>query len=132
MYLKSLEMLPLIAGLRQQAESIRLSELEKTLRSLPDLTDAERARIEALTQALVKKLLEKPTRRLHAEAVHPHAPEYADVSDQLERKIRGIAIYESQLERLFGGEAGCRPVRHGDGYLLVITIRSSERGGFPS
>ncbi len=30
-------------------------------------------------------------------------PEYADVSDQLERKISGIALYESQLERLFGG-----------------------------
>jgi len=33
------------------------------------------------------------------------APEYADVGDQLERKIRGIALYESQLDRLFGGEA---------------------------
>jgi len=31
-------------------------------------------------------------------------PEYADVTDQLERKIRGIALYESQLDRLFGGE----------------------------
>jgi LmbE family N-acetylglucosaminyl deacetylase len=31
-------------------------------------------------------------------------PEYADVSDQLERKIRGIALYESQLDRLFAGE----------------------------
>ena len=28
-------------------------------------------------------------------------PEFADVSDQLERKIRGISLYESQLERLF-------------------------------
>ena len=28
--------------------------------------------------------------------------EYADVSDQLERKITGIGIYESQLDRLFG------------------------------
>ncbi len=27
--------------------------------------------------------------------------EFADVSDQLERKIRGIALYESQIERLF-------------------------------
>ncbi|MEI7742396.1 MAG: PIG-L family deacetylase [Chloroflexota bacterium] len=27
--------------------------------------------------------------------------EYADISDQLERKIRGIALYESQIERLF-------------------------------
>jgi LmbE family N-acetylglucosaminyl deacetylase len=31
------------------------------------------------------------------------APEFADVTDQLERKITGISIYESQLERLFGG-----------------------------
>jgi LmbE family N-acetylglucosaminyl deacetylase len=31
------------------------------------------------------------------------APEFADVSDQLERKIRGIALYESQLDRLFAG-----------------------------
>jgi LmbE family N-acetylglucosaminyl deacetylase len=32
------------------------------------------------------------------------APEYADVTDQLERKITGIGIYESQLDRLFGGK----------------------------
>jgi LmbE family N-acetylglucosaminyl deacetylase len=31
-------------------------------------------------------------------------PEYADITDELERKIRGVAIYESQLDRLFGGE----------------------------
>jgi LmbE family N-acetylglucosaminyl deacetylase len=30
-------------------------------------------------------------------------PEYADITDQLERKITGISIYESQMERLFGG-----------------------------
>ncbi len=29
------------------------------------------------------------------------APQYADVTDQIERKITGISIYESQLERLF-------------------------------
>ena len=33
------------------------------------------------------------------------APEYASIGDQLERKIRGISLYESQLNRLFGGEA---------------------------
>ena len=54
-YLKSLEMLPIIADIRQQAEAIRMAELEKTLRRLPDLTDAERERIEALTHSLVKK-----------------------------------------------------------------------------
>jgi len=30
-------------------------------------------------------------------------PRYAEVSDQLERKVRGVSIYESQLDRLFGG-----------------------------
>jgi LmbE family N-acetylglucosaminyl deacetylase len=31
-------------------------------------------------------------------------PRYADIGDQLERKVRGISMYESQLDRLFGGE----------------------------
>jgi LmbE family N-acetylglucosaminyl deacetylase len=31
-------------------------------------------------------------------------PEYADISDQVERKVTGISIYESQVPRLFGGE----------------------------
>jgi LmbE family N-acetylglucosaminyl deacetylase len=30
-------------------------------------------------------------------------PEYADVTDVVERKIMGLTLYESQLERLFGG-----------------------------
>jgi LmbE family N-acetylglucosaminyl deacetylase len=30
-------------------------------------------------------------------------PRYADISDQLERKVRGISMYESQMDRLFGG-----------------------------
>ncbi|MCX6039451.1 MAG: glutamyl-tRNA reductase [Chloroflexi bacterium] len=82
-FLSSLDMLPLIADMRQQAEQIRQAELEKTLRRLPDLTDAERARIETLTMALVKKLLESPTARLRAEATCTHAPEYATVARTL-------------------------------------------------
>lgn len=82
-YLSSLDMLPLITNMRQQAETIRRTELKKTLRRLPDLTEAERARIEALTIALVKKLLDSPTARLRAEAACPHAPEYATVARTL-------------------------------------------------
>lgn len=82
-YMKSLEMIPIISDIRQQAESIRKEMLEKTLRRLPDLTDAERARIEAMTQALVKQILHAPTNRLRAEASCPHAPEYAAVARTL-------------------------------------------------
>ena len=76
-YLKSLEMLPIIADIRQQAEAIRLTELEKSLRRMPDLTEVERERIEALTQALVKKILDHPTRQLRAEAASHRAPTVA-------------------------------------------------------
>jgi glutamyl-tRNA reductase len=82
-YLKSLDMLPLIADLRQNAEAIRQTELEKTLSHLPDLTEAERDHIEAMTQALVKKLLHAPTHRLRAEATSPRASEYAAIARTL-------------------------------------------------
>jgi glutamyl-tRNA reductase len=82
-FLASLDVLPLIVDMRQQAESIRQAELNKTLRRLPDLNEAERSRIEALTQALVKKLLDAPTNRLRAQANTPNAPEYADVARTL-------------------------------------------------
>jgi glutamyl-tRNA reductase len=78
-YMKSLEMIPIIADMRQQAEAIRQSVLEKSLSRMPDLTDTERERIEAMTRALVKKILDTPTQRLRAEAACPHAPEYATV-----------------------------------------------------
>lgn len=82
-YMKSLEMIPIISDIRHQAESIRKEMLEKTLRRLPDLTEAERTRIEAMTQALVKQILHAPTNRLRAEASCPHAPEYATVARTL-------------------------------------------------
>ncbi len=82
-YMKSLEMIPIIADIRQQAESIRQEMLEKTLRRLPDLSESERARIEAMTQALVKKILHAPTHRLRAEAGSSRAPEYASLARTL-------------------------------------------------
>jgi glutamyl-tRNA reductase len=82
-YMKSLEMIPIIADMRQQAEAIRQNVLKKSLSRMPDLTDVERERIEAMTQALVKKILEAPTQRLRAEASCPHAPEYASVARTL-------------------------------------------------
>ncbi len=33
------------------------------------------------------------------------APEYADISDMVDRKIMGISLYESQIDRLFGSRA---------------------------
>jgi len=82
-YFNSMDMLPLIAEVHQQAEAIRQAELNKTLRRLPDLTEAEKARIDALTQALVKKLLNAPTTHLRAQANQPTATDYAHLARTL-------------------------------------------------
>lgn len=93
-FLRSLEMIPLIAEIQQHAEAIRRAELEKTLRRLPDLTEAERVRIEAMSIALVKKLLASPTSRLRAEAGCPHAPEYAAVARTLFGLKQGSGLHD--------------------------------------
>ncbi len=61
---KSLDVVPVVAALRERAEDIRRSELERTLGRLPDLDDQTRLRIEAMTEAIVKKMLDRPIARL--------------------------------------------------------------------
>jgi glutamyl-tRNA reductase len=61
-YLQLVGMHPLVADMGQQADMLCRAELEKTLRRLPDLTEAPLHRIDLVTQALVKKLLEAPRR----------------------------------------------------------------------
>jgi glutamyl-tRNA reductase len=61
---RSLDVVPVIAALRERAEEIRRREVERTLGRLPDLDDASRERIEAMTTAIVKKMLNRPIARL--------------------------------------------------------------------
>jgi glutamyl-tRNA reductase len=74
----SLDLAPLIVDLRRRAEEIRQAELERALQRLPGLNDAERQRVEALSQALVNKLLHDPTMRLKAAIGNGHSAEYAE------------------------------------------------------
>lgn len=60
----SLDVVPVIAALRERAEAIRRQELEKTLKRMPHLDDEARRRIEAMTNAIVKKMLDRPIARL--------------------------------------------------------------------
>lgn len=59
-----LDVVPVISALRQRAEAIRLQELERTLKRLPQLDEESRRRIEAMTTAIVKKMLDRPIARL--------------------------------------------------------------------
>jgi glutamyl-tRNA reductase len=49
-----------IRALRDQAEAVRVKELERSLRRMPDLTDRERETIDILTKSIVNKLLHHP------------------------------------------------------------------------
>jgi len=62
-WLRSLEVVPTVASLRSQAEALRRAELERTL-ARTSMSAEDRERVEAMTSALVKKLLHAPIRRL--------------------------------------------------------------------
>ncbi len=62
--LRELAMKPVIADLRNKAESIRRRELEKTLRRLPEVDDQTIEHIHHMSRAIVNKLLHEPTVRL--------------------------------------------------------------------
>lgn len=58
------EVAPLIAQLRNRADTIRTAELERHAAKLADLDPAQREAVEALTKGLVNKLLHEPSVRL--------------------------------------------------------------------
>ncbi len=62
-WLRSLEVVPTVASLRQQAEGVRRAELERTLAKTA-MSAADRKRVEAMTSAIVKKLLHTPIQRI--------------------------------------------------------------------
>jgi len=62
---------PLVASMHEGAERVRAGELERFANRLGGLTDGERDTVEALTRAIVAKLLHEPSVRLKAQAGTP-------------------------------------------------------------
>ena len=60
-WLRSLEVVPTIAMLREAVEEIRRSEIERLSNRLSDLTEEQRARVDLLTTSIVNKILHVPT-----------------------------------------------------------------------
>jgi glutamyl-tRNA reductase len=65
---RGLNAAPAITSLRARAETIRQTELERLEGSWEQLSEADRARVEALTKGIVNKLLHEPTVRVRAAA----------------------------------------------------------------
>ena len=56
--------MPTIVALRDKIETIRRAELEKTLATLRELTPRERESLDAMTTAIVNKILHGPITHL--------------------------------------------------------------------
>ena len=63
-WLTSLEAVPTIVALREKMDAIRKGELEKTLATLRDLSPRDREILEAMTAAIVNKILHAPITHL--------------------------------------------------------------------
>jgi len=58
------EVIPTIVSLRARLEEIRVSEVKRTLTRLPDATPETRAAIDALSTAMINKILHAPITKL--------------------------------------------------------------------
>ncbi len=62
---------PLVASMRDAAERVRVAEFERFAARLDSLDDAQRAAVDALTRAIVSKMLHEPSVRLKTQAGSP-------------------------------------------------------------
>ncbi len=77
---RSLRAVPTIAELQRRVEAARQLELAKTLRRFNRLDDGQRQGVEALTRAIIKKVLHDPITRLK---LHSEDQDYLAVTREL-------------------------------------------------
>lgn len=66
-WFERLDVVPTIVELREYADSIRRTEVEKTLARMPAMNEEDKERIHQMTRAIVNKLLHHPTQVLRGE-----------------------------------------------------------------
>jgi len=82
-WLSSLEVTPTIVALRNRFDEIRRSELDKTFSSWKDLPPDAQKRLEALTMAIMNKMLHPPTTALKQAGQGGRVDLYVDALRQL-------------------------------------------------
>ena len=87
-YLDNLQFVPLIKDLRNQAEKIRQTELERALQQISGLDSAQEQQITQLTQSIVKKILHSPTKYLRQVAASKNGD--ANSYDDWARELFGL------------------------------------------
>jgi glutamyl-tRNA reductase len=82
-WLKSLDVVPTIVAIREMAEEIRQAETQRILNRLGELPSNARETLEALTQAIVNKLLHAPLMVLKQEANSSNGSLYVEAIRKL-------------------------------------------------
>ena len=82
-WLETMEVVPTIAAIRAEAERIRQEEYARALKRLGTLSERELATVEALSQAIVNKMLHSPTTRLREAATEKDGYERVDAARYL-------------------------------------------------
>lgn len=82
-WIKSLDVVPTIIALRKSCDAIRKAEIEKAIPSFNSLSEKERKTIEAMTAAIVNKILHHPITHLKKEADHVEGDLYVDTIRKL-------------------------------------------------
>jgi glutamyl-tRNA reductase len=77
------QVLPTIGALYQRAESIRRTEMERTVRRLSTLTAQDRDLIDVMTSAIVRRILHGPVAALKARTGDPDAQDLAQFVQEL-------------------------------------------------
>lgn len=91
----SLEVVPVISALREQAEALRRRELGKALMRMPHLSEQDAGWIEALTKSLTGKFLHQPIAAIRRRQSPAHM-EFA-------RELFGLDGTDPEAERSRGG-----------------------------
>jgi glutamyl-tRNA reductase len=77
-WLQTREVTPVIKDLRDWAQGLAQSEVEKALARLPHADEATQRAIEILAHSLVNRLMHEPTLRLRSNAIEGNGINYAD------------------------------------------------------
>ena len=81
--LKDLDVVPTIVSLREKVEAIRRAEVDKALSRLPQSDEETRRVLEALSQAIVNKVLHAPTAKLRDSSRAGHGRRWTELISEL-------------------------------------------------
>jgi glutamyl-tRNA reductase len=115
-WLDSMEVVPTVAAMRAKAEAMRQEELGKALKRLGGLSEKEIKTVEALSEAIVNKMLHGPTARLKVVAAEKEGYVYVEAARRLwglddeapkrAHRLKGLLAMGDKPERATTSETG--------------------------